>query len=328
MPANSTAERPKLKPEPLVSVIIPTCNRPDYLRVALRSVVAQTYKNLEIIVQDNASLSDPADLVAGFGNRRIPLYRNATNIGLRGNFLAGYVRATGKYVTTLSDDDVWHPDFLEWLVAALERDDDLVLAFCDHEVIDGEGRVNPWATEETTRRWGRHLLREGVYRPFHDIALVRRSICTASAAVLRRDTVDFTSIPAEIGDTIDLYVAYLAARTGRGCYYSSRRLAQYRHHAGSTTRESARIDRRTRFAHHAIFYWDRFRRDSALRKYRRYFALKRDLNAALILVNLLRKREVGTAWRRFRDFLGQGYLSPMMLLSYIEYSFKLRRLKA
>ena len=56
---NLTVETITVKQQPLVSVVIPTYNRPSYLKAALKSAVEQTYQNIEIIVSDNCSLENP-----------------------------------------------------------------------------------------------------------------------------------------------------------------------------------------------------------------------------------------------------------------------------
>jgi glycosyltransferase involved in cell wall biosynthesis len=315
-------------PTALVSVVIPTYNRPDFLRIALRSVVEQSYARLEIIVQDNASDVDLGPLIAEFADPRVTLYRNATNIGARENYLAGYRRCTGKYIATLNDDDCWRPDFVATLVAKLEADDDLVIAFCDHDIIDGEGRVDEAASSDTTRRWGRDLLRDRAYRPFYEIALIRRSICTASAALLRRDAFDFSAVPSEIGVTIDLYVSYLAARTGRGCYYVPQRLAAFRVHAHSLTTRFENVAWRIAEARAAIFYWDRFLRDPAIPRGRGYFNMKRGFNALIIVLGMLRQGDWANALTQLRDFLGRGYIRPSIFAYYLVYALRLHRLSA
>jgi glycosyltransferase involved in cell wall biosynthesis len=312
----------------LVSVVIPTYNRPDFLRISLRSVVEQSYRRLEIIVQDNASDADLGAVIAEFADPRVTLYRNATNIGARENYLAGYRRCTGKYIATLNDDDCWHRDFVSTLAAKLEADDDLVIAFCDHDIIDAEGHVDEGASTDTTRRWGRDLLRDRAYRPFYEIALVRRSICTASAAMLRRDAFDFSDVPPEIGVTIDLYVAYLAARTGLGCYYVPQRLAAFRVHAQSLTNRLENIAWRITEARAAIFYWDRFLRDPAILQGRRYFNMKRGFNALIIVLGMLRQGEWATAFAHLREFLGRGYIRPSIFAYYLIYALRLHRLSA
>ncbi|MBV9523897.1 MAG: glycosyltransferase family 2 protein, partial [Alphaproteobacteria bacterium] len=217
--------------EALVSVVIPTFDRPGYLQLALASAVAQSYRNLEIIVCDNASPQDPSGIIAAFGDPRIRLHRNAQNLGPTPNTLKGVALAAGTYVAILGDDDVWKPDFIATLIAPMERDRQIIVSFCDHDIIDGKGELNPVATERVTRRFGRHLLRDGVYRSFEDIALVYRSICLVSGSLIRKDAIDWSRIPQNLPMSVDLYIAYLLATAGGSCAYTSARLIQYRYHS-------------------------------------------------------------------------------------------------
>ena len=90
--------------EPLVSVIVPSLNRPDFLRATLRSVESQTFKDFEVIVQDNASAIDIAPVVAEFPSLRSWVYRNNTTLPQTQNIALAISRATGKYVAILCDD--------------------------------------------------------------------------------------------------------------------------------------------------------------------------------------------------------------------------------
>ena len=143
--------------EPLVSVIIPTYNRPSYLKEAIKSAVGQTFRNIEILVSDNCSLENPQAIVESFQDSRIRFWRNETNIGMFANAMNTFKKARGKYVASLNDDDVWNEDFLEKLVPQLEANPDLALAFCDHYTIDSSGAINYVATENCTRRWRRGM---------------------------------------------------------------------------------------------------------------------------------------------------------------------------
>lgn len=310
---------------PPVSVIIPTRNRRRYLQEALGSVVRQTYPDLEIIVHDNASDYDVEEVVRSFSDPRIALYRNEEDIGSAANYLSGCRKATGKYIAALGDDDRWQPEFVATLVAPLEADADLVLAFCDHEVIDAEGRCDPRASDRASRRWRRHRLREGVYRPFDDIALVDRAICL-SATLFRRGVIDYSDVPARAGAALDLYLFYLAARTGRGCYYTPRRLAAYRYQPSSLTGNIGSTDGRTEAARHAVFYWGKFLDDPALRRHRRYFEMKRGYNALVVVTDLLRRREGRKARRLFAQLVRARVITPRMFFYHLVYALRERRL--
>ena len=71
--------------QPLVSVIIPTYNRPEYLKQAIASAVQQTYQNIEIIVCDNCSSVNLQPIVDAFDDSRIRFWRNSQNLGMVAN---------------------------------------------------------------------------------------------------------------------------------------------------------------------------------------------------------------------------------------------------
>ncbi len=102
---------------PLVSVIIPTYNRRERLPHALRSIFAQQYRNLEVIVvNDGGTAVD--DIVAAFPAARLISYE--TNGGAEHAINTGYRAACGAYITHVSDDDAFYPDHIARLVHACE----------------------------------------------------------------------------------------------------------------------------------------------------------------------------------------------------------------
>jgi len=97
---------------PLVSVIIPTRNRGEQLLQALRSVLAQSYAALEIIVVDDASSEDMRVVVATLDDPRIRLLRHAERRGGGAARNTGIRAASGDWIAFLDDDDEWLPDKL------------------------------------------------------------------------------------------------------------------------------------------------------------------------------------------------------------------------
>lgn len=222
------------KPSPLVSVIIPTYNRPDYLKEALASVVRQTYSNIEIIVSDNCSPENPQPIVDSFQDDRICFIRNEKNLGLFTNTMNAFKQTQGTYVVCVNDDDQLEPNFLEKLVPPLEGNPDLVIAFSDHYMVDAAGQIDRIETEKFTRKHRRDRLQAGIYQPYWQLGLVGSPIAICSS-VIRRVIINWDEIPAEVGGAWDMYVHYLCARTGLGAYYCPDRLMRYRVHAQSQT---------------------------------------------------------------------------------------------
>jgi len=125
---------------PLVTIAIPTYNRPNDLKKIIQIAVEQTYQNLEILIVDNCSTqSEVADVMewAVALDPRIKCQRNPENYGVLRNARCALDLATGKYFCLFSDDDWRAPEFIETLVRLLEKDPSAQMAFCDYrEVTD------------------------------------------------------------------------------------------------------------------------------------------------------------------------------------------------
>ncbi len=106
---------------PLVSVIVPTYNRPEQLAEALKSILAQTYKNLEIIVVNDCG-QDVAHVVDSLNQRNnIRYIRHDINKGLAAARNTGIRAAEGKYIAYLDDDDIYYPNHVDALASFLIR---------------------------------------------------------------------------------------------------------------------------------------------------------------------------------------------------------------
>ena len=105
---------------PQVSVVIPTRDRPDWLRRTLRSVFAQRGVTLEIIVVDDGSLAQVGVSGDGAGDLRVTVLRNEASVGVAAARNRGLAAAQGQWTAFLDDDDLWSPDKLRLQLAALE----------------------------------------------------------------------------------------------------------------------------------------------------------------------------------------------------------------
>lgn len=296
---------------PLVSIITPTYNRPEYLKVALESALNQTYRNIEIIVSDNHSPEDPKYIIDEFADPRIRFVRNNSNIGMFANTMQAFHLAKGKYVASLLDDDAWEPTFLENLVSPLESNPDLVLAFSDHYVMDEHGQIDVSKTDHCSQYFKRATLSEGIYHPFSELALVHRAVSPAIAAVIRRSAIDWESIPPEVGGLWDIYMAYLCSRSGAGAYYCPKKLTRYREHSQTETMQSGRrnVAAKIRKGMAEVFVYEKFLADENLEPLRSYFKKKWAHSSVTLGVALLRETPTNLSKARhyFRDSLKTRY---------------------
>ncbi len=130
---------------PLVSICTPTYHRPHLLERAIRSVLAQTYQNFEIVITDNSTNDESAKLVLQLNHPKIRYYRNGENIGTLNNIKKAASLAQGKYIVVLMDDDLLKPTALELMVAAFEAHPTVGVVMAPMALIDADDRrIHPY----------------------------------------------------------------------------------------------------------------------------------------------------------------------------------------
>lgn len=241
---------------PLVTVAIPTYRRPDWLRGAIDSALAQTYHNMEILVSDSDDSDEISALVSNYGDPRLRYRRNDRPTNGLQNALAMYRDARGELIATLHDDDEWEPSFLATMVRPLVDDPTVVLSFADHWVMDSDGHVLLGKTECYSRERGRAGLAEGRHQPFTRLALVNRAVFFVAATVFRNGLIDWDEVPPDVAPPYEVWMTYLASRDGAAAYYVPDRLMRYRAH-GSAASE-------TRFERPAVWTYDHILLDERL----------------------------------------------------------------
>lgn len=106
---------------PKVSVVIPTYGGADYLTDAIRSVLAQTWQDFELIIVNDASPDDTDKVVGQFQDPRIRYIRHETNRGVANARKTGVMASSGEIIAHLDQDDFYHPDKLRIHVEFLDQ---------------------------------------------------------------------------------------------------------------------------------------------------------------------------------------------------------------
>jgi len=103
--------------EPLISIVLCTYNGEKFLSEQLDSIITQSYKKLEIIIIDDCSTDNTADIINGYAKKdnRIKLFFNEVNLGFNKNFEKALGLATGEYVAISDQDDIWLPQKIQLL---------------------------------------------------------------------------------------------------------------------------------------------------------------------------------------------------------------------
>ncbi len=184
---------------PFFSVIIPLYNKELFIENTLRSVLAQTFGDFEVIVVDDGSTDKSSGKVLGFKDDRIRfMQKNNEGASIARNF--GIENATADYITFLDADDYWYPEFLETMKRQME-------AFPDDKVFSAAIEIE---TANKTIFAAKYSVQDRGVKvvDFFDASLKECVICTSCAAFHKsifKETGSFDkSIPS--GQDIDLWI--------------------------------------------------------------------------------------------------------------------------
>lgn len=219
--------------KPDVSIIIPTYNQANLLKICLESVIAQTHVNWEAIVINNFSQDNTIDAATSFGDERIKLINFANHgiIGAARN--KGVQQAQANIIAFLDSDDFWDPRKLQSIVNTFAKKPNIDL-ICHDEWLIKEGAP-------------KKLLRYGPYITFHDL-LFKNNCLSTSAVVLKHSA--FTnangfSEDANLAGVEDYDLWLRLSKMEKEFFYLHEPLGSYRIHDNSYTTNIERQNKHT-----------------------------------------------------------------------------------
>lgn len=171
-----------------ISIILPLYNSKHYIRETLDSVLAQTYPHWELIVVDDGSPDDSAEICRAIGDDRIHIFmRQNTGPCRARNF--GIAQATGDFISFIDHDDIWLPEKLEKHLAHLNRRPEVGLSYGPSEFIDVNGEsLGLFQVPKLSGVDAREIL---CRNPIGNgsVPLIRRALFEETKFELERDTV-------------------------------------------------------------------------------------------------------------------------------------------
>lgn len=142
-------EQPVEQPveQPKVSIILMVHNgRTQLFKRVVQSVMSQTYKNWELVIQDDCSTDGTLEMAIGFSlrDKRIRLFSNKTNLGIVKNRAAAFRNTTGALICHLDSDDFIYEFALEVMVSAFRASPHVGLAYSDMAYVDEAGEPSSY----------------------------------------------------------------------------------------------------------------------------------------------------------------------------------------
>ena len=217
---------------PRVSVIIPTYNRSRYIAEAIRSVQAQTHRDVEIIVADDGSTDNTRDIVGQFGDAvvYIPLPHRGQPAATRN---AALLAAKGEYVAFLDSDDLFLPTKLAMQLAALAQHPEGGLAYSNGHFFRDDPQVPTG-----------HVL-DGMPTPTGDALadLLRGNFLTSPVVLIRRGCLDVVGLFDERPEflAVEDYDLWLRIAAHFPFVYAPGDVAAIRRHRQSISRDVASL---------------------------------------------------------------------------------------
>lgn len=123
----------------LVSIVMPNYNGSKYLEETIRSVIAQTYQNWELLFVDDCSSDNSLELVRAFDDERIRIFQNEKNSGAAVSRNLALKKAKGRWIAFLDSDDLWLPDKLAEQLSFMVSND-CHFSYTPYSQIDESGK--------------------------------------------------------------------------------------------------------------------------------------------------------------------------------------------
>ena len=128
--------------QPLISIVIPVYNREDYLKIAIESVLRQTFDNFELIIWDDGSTDKSVEIASQYAekDKRIKLIA-AKHQGFSNSLKSAFSICSGKYIGWVDSDDIVAPTALAETAKILDSNPDTGLVYTDYLLIDKDSKV-------------------------------------------------------------------------------------------------------------------------------------------------------------------------------------------
>ncbi len=225
----------------LISICIPTYNRPALLKEALQSCFDQSYRPLQIVIGDDSKHDDSADLVASIvapPGVEISYRHHRPGLGQAGNVNDLFERAKGDRLVLLHDDDLLSPNAVTDLAACWNEHPDLSAAFGNQYVIENDGTVLPGMSVSVNHDF--HRIADnagrlpvpsaaGIMRMFPNDAYMARTADARATTFRSQDLV---------GDACDFDFGLRLCLQASGVYFLNRYVSSYRLTAVSISKNS------------------------------------------------------------------------------------------
>ena len=207
---------------PLISICMATYNGEKYLQEQIESIINQSYKNFELIIQDDSSTDNTLQILQKYTNLpNVSIFLNKTNLGYIKNFETVLQRAKGTYIAIADQDDIWNKNKLEILLQNIQNS---TLIYSNSLLIDAEGKsLNKTLSQK---------LKNNFISSKEPLNFLYDNTVSAHAVLFRKELLAYLA-PLPTYLYFDQYIAILAASLN-GVKFIDKNLVDYRQHSTNT----------------------------------------------------------------------------------------------
>lgn len=128
-------------PNSILSIIMPVCNRENYIAASVKSILSQTFTNFEFIIVNDGSTDKTVEIIKSFKDKRIQLIENNENKGIVYSRNRGLALAKGQYIGMFDSDDIAFPEKFEKQIQFLNNNPDIGMVGSWVKHIDEDGNI-------------------------------------------------------------------------------------------------------------------------------------------------------------------------------------------
>lgn len=222
----------------LVSVILTSFNYGRYLKNTIKSVVNQTFKDWELIIVDDCSTDNSADIIMEFADKdkRIKFIGNNENLGLTAAVKTGLLAASGEWAAFLESDDLWRNDYLEKKLAVAEKYPECGLIYNDVVFFDKNAPEAAKKYEQIIRKNRSWKFPKNMFYNFG----YENPILTMSSVMIKKNVLEGQSFNPPVDKLFDWYLYILTAKA-TDFYYLNEPLTLWRQHPESYLRREGGV---------------------------------------------------------------------------------------
>lgn len=209
------------KSDALVSIIVRTCGRPDYLRETLISLRNQTYKNIEIVVVEDGKNISESMIKEEFSDLNIVYKATGNKVGRSKAGNIAMTLASGKYLNFLDDDDAFYPDHVNILVNELEKNKANIVYSTAFETIQDIKSKKPYIYD-IKRVYIKH------FGHFSKVKLYKNNITPIQAVMFKKSVFEKDGGFDEKIDALEDWDLWLRYSLNNDFYYIPKTTSLYR----------------------------------------------------------------------------------------------------